>query len=85
MKPRNLHTFMRVIPLASIDIVRIDQRVMTSSIVQVINNSKFPLRLKVNQLKSNETIIYLFTKSFPKATFEKCVKIIGMFKLSQSP
>ena len=36
------------------------------------------LKIQVNQVRSEENVADLFTKSLPKDTFEKHVKSIGM-------
>ena len=43
------------------------------------------LKIQVNQVKSEENVADLFTKSLPKSTFGKHVKSIGMLKLSELP
>ncbi|KAK9912312.1 hypothetical protein M0R45_036180 [Rubus argutus] len=43
------------------------------------------LKIQVNQVRSEDNVADLFTKSLPKSTFEKHVKSIGMFKLSDLP
>jgi ribonuclease HI len=43
------------------------------------------LKIQVNQVRSEENVADLFTKSLPKSTFEKHVKSIGMLKLSEIP
>ena len=43
------------------------------------------LKIQVNQVKSEENVADLFTKSLPKAIFEKHVKSIGMHRLSKLP
>ena len=41
------------------------------------------LKIQVNQVRSEENVADLFTKSLPMATFEKHVKNIGMQRLSK--
>ena len=41
------------------------------------------LKIQVNQVKFKENVPDLFTKSLPKAIFEKHVKSIGMRRLSK--
>ena len=41
------------------------------------------LKIQVNQVRSEENVADLFTKSLPKSTFEKPVKSIDMLKLSE--
>ena len=43
------------------------------------------LKIQVNQVRSEENVADLFTKSLPKSTFEKHVKSIDMLKLFESP
>ena len=43
------------------------------------------LKIQVNQVRSEENMADLFTKSLPKSTFEKHVKSIGMLKLYKIP
>jgi hypothetical protein len=43
------------------------------------------LKIQVNQVRSEENVADLFTKSLPKATFEKHVESIGMRRLSKLP
>ena len=43
------------------------------------------LKIEVNQVRFEENVVDLFTKSLPKSTFEKHVKSIGMLKLSEIP
>ena len=43
------------------------------------------LKIQVNQVRSEENVADLFTKSLPKAIFEKHVKSIGMRRLSKLP
>ena len=43
------------------------------------------LNIEVNQVSSEENAADLFTKSLPKAVFEKHVKSIGMLKVSEMP
>ncbi|KAK9930897.1 hypothetical protein M0R45_018201 [Rubus argutus] len=43
------------------------------------------LKIQVNQVRSEDNVADLFTKSLPKSTFEKHVKSIGMLKLSDLP
>ena len=43
------------------------------------------LKIQVNQVRSEENMADLFTKSLPKSTFEKHVKSIDMFKLYKIP
>ena len=43
------------------------------------------LKIQVNQVRSEENVADLFTKSLPKSTFEKHVKSIGMLKLYKIP
>ena len=50
------------------------------------NQQQQPLfKIQVNQVRSEENVANLFTKSLPKAIFEKHVKSIGMRKLSKLP
>ena len=43
------------------------------------------LKISVNQVSSEENVADLFTKSLPRAVFEKHVRSIGMVKLSELP
>ena len=43
------------------------------------------LKIQVNQVCSKDNVVNLFTKSLPKSTFEKHVKSISLFKLSDLP
>ena len=43
------------------------------------------LKIQVNQVRSEENVADLFTRSLPKSTFEKHVRSIGMLKLSEIP
>ena len=43
------------------------------------------LNIEVNQIRSEDNVADLFTKSLPKSTFEKHVKSIGLRKLSELP
>ncbi|KAK9942694.1 hypothetical protein M0R45_008346 [Rubus argutus] len=43
------------------------------------------LKIQVNQVRSEDNVADLFTKSLPKSTFEKHVKSIGMLKLFDLP
>ena len=43
------------------------------------------LKIQVNQVKFEENVADLFTKSLPNAIFEKHVKSIGMRRLSKLP
>ena len=43
------------------------------------------LKIQVNQVRSEDNVADLFTKSLPKSTFEKHVKSIGLRKLSNLP
>ena len=43
------------------------------------------LKIQVNQVSSEENAADLFTKSLPRAVFERHVKNIGMLKLSEIP
>ena len=43
------------------------------------------LKIQVNQVRSEENVADLSTKSLPKSTFEKHVKSIDMLKLSEIP
>ncbi|PRQ25369.1 hypothetical protein RchiOBHm_Chr6g0282941 [Rosa chinensis] len=43
------------------------------------------LKIQMNQVRSEENVADLFTKSLPKDTFEKHVKSIGMRRLSKLP
>ncbi|PRQ16575.1 putative RNA-directed DNA polymerase [Rosa chinensis] len=43
------------------------------------------LNIEVNQIRSEDNVVDLFTKSLPKSTFEKHVKSIGLRKLSELP
>ncbi|PRQ51837.1 putative RNA-directed DNA polymerase [Rosa chinensis] len=43
------------------------------------------LKIEVNQIRSEDNVADLFTKSLPKSTFEKHVKSIGLRKLSELP
>ena len=43
------------------------------------------LNIEVNQVSSEENAADLFTKSLPKAVFEKHVKSIGMLKVFKIP
>jgi ribonuclease HI len=43
------------------------------------------LKIKVNQVRSEDNAADLFTKSLPKSTFEKHVRNIGLRKLSELP
>ena len=43
------------------------------------------LKIEVKQIRSEDNVADLFTKSLPKSTFEKHVKSIGLRKLSELP
>ena len=43
------------------------------------------LKIQVSQVRSEDNVADLFTKSLPKSTFEKHVKSLGMLKLSNLP
>ena len=50
----------------------------------ISNNIKFPM-IQMNQVRSEDNVVDLFTKSLSKSTFEKHVKSISLLNLFDLP
>ena len=50
----------------------------------ISNNIEF-LMIQMNQVRSEDNVVDLFSKSLSKSTFEKHIKSIGLRKVSDLP
>lgn len=62
---------------------KVDQENCSSSELNM--QQQYLLKIEVNQVRSEDNVADLFTKSLPKSTFDKGVSHIGLRKVSELP